>query len=189
MKRLLLIILTTCCITIACQPYKEVVIDPFRPKFVTFDQTRMYFKNVRASYYKEVNIAQLDTTSQMKVLLYDKAVEDSTQAIINLHLVTVDQKGNAFIMLAPNEFFKGYQLFKVHWVDHVNGLKGEIRYKQGGMPDQFLFTTEIYNLLNKGNVTFEIEFGNKRVPFLDTVEEKNAFRITMIDFYRLVTLL
>ncbi|WP_044210997.1 hypothetical protein [Flammeovirga sp. OC4] len=188
MKKLL-IVLTLITITIACQPYKDVVIDPFAPKFVTFDQTRMYFKNVRASYYNKVSLPQTDTTTHMNVLLYDKAVQDSTQAIINLHLVTVDNNDNAFIMLAPNEFFKGYQHFRVHWVDHKDDFKGEIRYKQGGMADQFLFCSEIYNLLNKDEVTFEVEFGNKRVPFLDTVEEKNAFRITMIDFYRLVTLL
>ncbi|KXX70342.1 hypothetical protein [Flammeovirga sp. SJP92] len=188
MKKLLFI-LTITLISTACQPYKDVIIDPFAPKFVTYDQTRMYFKNVRASYYDKVDLPQTDTATHMNVLLYNKAVQDSTQAIINLHLVTIDSNDNAFIMLAPNEFFKGYQLFKVHWVDHGNELKGEIRYKQGGMADQFLFTSEIYNLLNKDDVTFEIEFGDKRVPFLDTIEEKNAFRITMIDFYRLVTLL
>lgn len=176
-------------LSISCQPYKDIVIDPYAPKFVTYDQTRMYFNNVRASYYNTVSTPQSEKAEDTDVLLYSKSVIDTTQAIVNLHLVNVPKKENTFIMVSPNAYFNGYQIFTVYWKDHIKGVKGEIRYKQGGMADQFLFATEIYNLLNREDVTFEVAFGDKRESFLNTLKERNAFRITMIDYYRLVGLL
>ncbi|MBB6459746.1 hypothetical protein [Flammeovirga kamogawensis] len=185
MKRILS--LTLLLFTFACQPYKDIVIDPFAPKFVTFDQTRMYFNNVRATYYDIIPHKQSSETTT--IYRYDKSVIDSTKAIIQLHIVSIPTKDNAFIMLAPNQFFKGYQHFTVHWKNTDTNQIGEIRYKQGGMPDQFLFATEVYNLLNKEDIEYEITFGDSRTPFLTTIQERNAFRLTLVDFYRLVTLL
>lgn len=188
MKKIVLII-SLIINLIACQPYKDVVIDPYAPRFVTYDQTRMYFKNVRASYYSAAKITQTKLSNDLNILIYNKAIQDSTQAVLQLHLVLNDKNENAYIMLAPNVFFEGYQHFKIFWKNKEAGLHNVIGYKQGGMSEQFYVATKIYNLLNQDDISFEIEIGNKKLPFLDTIEERNAFRVTMIDYYRLVTLL
>ncbi|NLR90858.1 MULTISPECIES: hypothetical protein [Flammeovirga] len=185
MKKLILLLSTL--LTIACQPYKDVIIDPLRPKFVTYDQTRMYFQNIRASYYDIIKAEKQHP--DVTIYKYDKSVSDTTKAIIQLHLLYNPTQDNVFVMLSPNPYFEGYMHYTVKWTNTETGLWDEIRYKQGGMQEQFRFATEIYNMLNQDDIAFEIRFGDKTVPFLTTMDERNAFRITMIDFYRLVGLL
>ncbi|ANQ47741.2 hypothetical protein MY04_0359 [Flammeovirga sp. MY04] len=182
MKHLALFILFT---LISCGQHKEIYIDPNKPKFETLDQGRMFFKNVRAPYYDLIKVPQ--ATDDMIVYQIGKAVHDTTKAIIQLHIVFHETTQNAYIMLSPNQTFDGYMHYKVKWTDDT-GLWNEIRYQQGSMNEQFKFATEIYNTLKKDNFKYEISFGDKTLPFLTTEEEREAFRITLVDYYRLVAL-
>lgn len=169
----------------SCQSHKNIYIDPNQPKFDTLDQTRMFFKNVRASYYDIIDADQ--ATDDIQIYQISKSVEDSTKAIIQLHIVFHEKTQNAYIMLSPNNTFDGYMHYKVKWTDS-SGFWDEIRYQQGGMKEQFTFVTEIYNALKKDGVQFEITFGDKTMSFLSTKKEREAFRITLVDYYRLVAL-
>ncbi|MBB3700204.1 hypothetical protein KMW28_14470 [Flammeovirga yaeyamensis] len=182
MKHLALLILFT---LLSCGQHKEIYIDPNKPKFETLDQGRMFFKNVRAPYYDLIKVPQ--ATDDMIVYQIGKAVQDTTKAIIQLHIVFHETTQNAYIMLSPNQTFDGYMHYKVKWTDDT-GLWNEIRYQQGSMNEQFKFATEIYNTLKKDNIKYEISFGDKTLPFLTTEEEREAFRITLVDYYRLVAL-
>ncbi|MGF1636061.1 MAG: hypothetical protein ACFCUU_03240 [Cyclobacteriaceae bacterium] len=183
MKVLNLVFLSMLLLT-SCNPDRNKSIDPDTPVFHTTDASELFFKNVRKTYY------DLEDQHEHKMLIYrfSKRVQTDDKPILNLNLVINWMKDEAYVLFEHNHFFEIDGEKHITWYD-TEGIKmGELSYKPTNIRSQFNMATTLYMCIKQGH-TFKLQIGDATYDLLSTKAEREAFRITMYDFYRLVELL
>ncbi len=166
-------------ILFACNPDKERAVDKDNQKFETKDPNRLFFKNVRQLYYhlKEEN------DGKIQILSLKSRVEEPERPTINVDLINNWYLDKAFPMLVFSSHFDSLDQIniKIFYPDGANELL--IFDKSAPMNDHFSVVTTLYNAILK-NATFEAM--DLQTPLFTDKDEKDGFRITMVDYYRLV---
>jgi len=148
--------------------------------FSTTDDSEIFFKNVRQLYYdlEEIQAANLNVFR-----IKERSVSED-YPVINLAIVWNWLKDEAYILIEPNEILIEEDPLVVHWRSPVSGEEGIIEYSQGNTMAQLTFANELYNgILN--NYTFEIISNGLSEPLLKANKDREAFRKTMADYFRL----
>ncbi|MCC5943676.1 MAG: hypothetical protein JJT94_01975 [Bernardetiaceae bacterium] len=172
----------------ACNPDKEKKINPEDVRFRSTYQSRLFFKNTRSLSYNVEELSQL----KWEIFRYQDRSLDSTKAIINLAIVNDWKEERAYIIVEPNDFIKNkadkleLKNLEILWKDNTLGIQGRIPYPmRAPKEEQFEFAARVYNLIVEGRELY-ICIGETEYPFLHQKNEAEAFRITLMDFYRLV---
>ncbi len=166
----------------ACQPSKPKIFDIENPSFQTHSDTELFFKNVRQIYY------QLEEQTQSKLKLYRlKRQNTKTQdrPIINLTLVHNWRYNEAYLLPEPNAFFKDPSAFTIHWKNPASEENGEILFERGNKKILLKFAYQLYQKL-KDDAQFWVLEQDKKYPFLADKQEREAFRVSMADYLRLI---
>jgi hypothetical protein len=103
--------------------------------------------------------------------------------ILNLAIINNWLKDEAYILVEPNAFFTVGDTIRVSWVDADSTARAEFIF--GNKDSHSEFASIIYRNIGKG-LSMEIEAGDKLWPFMNQVVDRESFRKTMVDFYRLV---
>ncbi|OEK02685.1 hypothetical protein BFP97_14640 [Roseivirga sp. 4D4] len=162
-----------------CNPDKQTKVDKDKIVFTTDDASRLFFKNVRRIYY------ELEVMEAAKLDIYRHKQRDlSTEApVINLAIVDNWRYDEAYLLLEPNEVIGKQNELTVQW--ELGEENGEIIYTPGNKTTQVAFTDKLYDRLQQG-CRFKLQINNNWVSFLDSDKSREAFRVTMFDYYRLV---
>jgi len=88
-------------------------------------------------------------------------------------------------MVEPNMFLQVSDTITIHWEDVETQEKGTYQFTTSAMPKHFQFASEIYTSLQKQH-QLKIIINGKEYPILENDDEREAFRITMYDYYRIV---
>ncbi len=168
----------------ACHPDKNKQIDLTKPKFTTSDASELFFKNIRQSYYEksEIKASKLDVYR----------IKDSPQESMPLFptIVINWRYDEAYLLLELNEQLRNLDTVKVVWEDSVANLSGTYLFAQSGnKASHYHFATKIYNSIQGGQQMYILEKKGQKLSFLQNRPEREAFRKTMFDYYRLVNLL
>lgn len=164
----------------ACNPDKTKSLKEGELVYQTNDATKLFFRNVRSAYYDK------QTLSEAKIDVYRMKNRHSTEdyPVLNLALVNNWLQDEAYIIIEPNSFYSVGDTIKVTWDDQKLGeQKADFVY--GNKDNHTLFADKIYqNLL--GMQSMKIHADGESWPLFSRNEDREIFRKTMIDFYRLV---
>ncbi len=167
-------------IVIACNPDKNKSVEAGELIYQTNDATKLFFRNVRSSYYEK------QTLSEAKIDVYRMKNRNSTEdyPVLNLALVNNWLEDEAYIIVEPNSFYSVGDTIKVTWED--DSLRQQsIDFIYGNKDNHTRFADKVYqNMLDLK--VMEIYSGDKSWPLFSRNEDREIFRKTMIDFYRLV---
>ena len=168
---------------LACNPDKERRVNDAEAKFTTSDASELFFKNVRQGYYDK------ETMKDAKLDIYriKERSQSAEQPVLNLAIVINWRYDEAYVLTEPNEYLQAQDTLKVYWQDTLN-QQGVYRYTPGNKQHHFQFASQIYNSLQDQHRLYTESPQGEPVPMLANREEREAFRKTMMDYYRLVDL-
>lgn len=164
----------------ACKIDSDKAVDREKFTFKTGHDTALFFKNMRQSFYDmEVNKA-----AKFDVFRYEDRLVTDDQPVLNLAIVINYLHDEAYLLIEPNKLLENENELKVRWTinESENGL---IVLQTPNRESMLEFASQIYEMLQR-KATFEIGVNGEYVPVLDSEEEREAFRVTMSDYYRLI---
>jgi len=159
---------------VACKLDSDKAIDREKFTFKTGDDTELFFKNVRQSnYYLEENKA-----AKFNVFRHEDRLEDVAPAI-NLAIVINYLQDEAYLLVEPTEDLRQQEEIVV---ETTNG--SEIVLSNFSKEGMLEFVTQIYEHLLHDEQFFVLIYGDKS-PLLANTVAREAFRVTVSDYYRL----
>ncbi len=169
---------------LACNPDKERKVNSAEAKFTTSDASELFFKNVRQGYYDK------ETMDAAKLNIYriKERNQDGNQPIINLAIVINWRYDEAYVLTEPNAYLQQQDTLTIFWQDTVQQKQGIYEYLPGSKEMHYQFASHIYNSLQDKHQLYTESPEGEQVPFLARRAEREAFRKTMMDYYRLVDL-
>jgi hypothetical protein len=95
----------------------------------------------------------------------------------------------AYVIVEPNGYFDNMSSIEVEWQDDVSKQSGVYRFGYGPKDTHFKFASEIYqSILAKHKL--QVLNGDKQwVDLFQSDADRDNFRKTMKDYYRLVNLM
>jgi hypothetical protein len=172
----LLVLLTSCKI----DSDKKVNLEGFN--FKTGDDTEIFFKNVRQYYYD----LEEKKTAKLNVFRYEDRVVEADHPLLNLALVINYTEDEASLILEPANFNSDTSI-RLQLKDNKNSVE-ELSLTEFNRLGMLKFINGIYEaLLTRKRISVEVAPG-KFEPILEDEKEREAFRITVSDYYRLTRL-
>ncbi len=165
----------------ACNISEQKTVDPYDFQNEITDSSVLYFKNVRQLFYDKT----IHEASKMEQFRLGSRIESDEKPIINLCIVLNILTDRGYIMVEPNMFLQVSDTITIHWEDVETQEKGTYQFTTSAMPKHFQFASEIYTSLQKQH-QLKIIINGKEYPILENDDEREAFRITMYDYYRIV---
>lgn len=159
-------------ISFGCVPDKNEEVNKSELNFSTTDASELYFKNVRESYYS-VDDRQ---DQGIKVFVYEDWNLEATYPLLNLSIVYNWQNDKAFVMANPNPYFPESAQIVVG--------SDTVLFEQSNMKQQLEVASAIYNGIVREE-TISILVNNEWKNLFSNSQDKQNFKITMYDFYRL----
>ncbi|MFT7382383.1 MAG: hypothetical protein ACI9Z3_002277 [Roseivirga sp.] len=167
-------------VLVACNPDKTTQINQAEITFKTSDSSKLYFKNIRQSYYDKEEME----AAKLEVFRFKKREQGDERPVINLSIVNNWRYDEAYILLEPNGYIQQDTL-KLRWKSS-DGLKTDsVIYARGNKMDIVKFADQVYQQIQSKS-EFEIELEGKWQEILNESQDREAFRITMFDYYNLV---
>ncbi len=174
------IIIISLLIASACNPDKNKPIEEGKLIYTTNDASKLFFRNVRAGYYDK------QTLELAKIDVYRMRNRNLTEdyPVLNLALVNNWLEDEAYIIMEPNSYYSVGDTIKVTWKADSLGQQ-QIDFIYGNKDNHTRFADKVYQ--NLGTLqTMEIHSGAESWPLFNRNEDRETFRKTMVDFYRLV---
>ena len=175
MKNLSLLLIIA--LSFGCNPDKETRINSKKAKFKTSDASELFFKNVRQTYYNkdEIATAKLDVYKNKKLLNHEP--------LLFPQIVHNWREDEAYILIEFDQQINELGSLQLLWKDSI-GFQSET-FPLVNKKVHFDIASQVYNnILNEK--TNYIKINQDTVKLFPDTDTKEGFRITMVDFYRLV---
>ncbi|SIS51855.1 hypothetical protein [Belliella pelovolcani] len=140
------------------------------------DAERLYFNNVRGIYYDQENRAD----AKMVVYRFGKRIEGADHPILNLSILINRVKNEAYIYLEPSWGLDDFKI-RIEVAQRIDTLS----FSQGDKFSHFEFVQQLYPYLSE-NSYFTLWDGSEWRPILQDDKERDALRIPIKDFLRLI---
>ena len=165
---------------VGCQLDSDKAVRNDKFTFKTGNDTQLFFKNLRQSYYeKEVNEA-----AKFDVYRLTKRFKNDSLPVINLAIVNNYLRDEAYLLIEPSKVAEVMPLI-IHSLSDTTDTITPIRLEAQNRESMLAFASAIYQDLLRGN-HFKIALQDTIRPILHSPLEREAFRITMFDYFRLV---
>ncbi len=169
-------------ITTSCNIEKSSKVNEATTFFKTDDSTKLFFKNVRRPYY-DVDVME---EAQLEIYRFKKRIKESDQPLLNLSIVNNWMNDEAYILIEPNEAAGPMAELHLRWKD-VNDNSGDIMIESQNKQSQVMFAAEVYEQIKKGSNLYLVR-NNENVDILNDTKSREAFRISMFDYFRLTSI-
>jgi len=160
----------------SCKIDSDRAVDRENFTFKTGDDTELFFKNVRQSYYD----LEENKAAKFNVFRFEERSIDESKPILNLAIVINYLKDEAYLLIEPNKALTNEDAIIV--IDETSNES--IVLQNFNHASMLEFASKIYEGLLQ-NHDFLVDANGKTVPLLDSKTEREAFRITVSDYYRL----
>lgn len=176
--KLLPVLLLFMLFVLSCSIDRDKAVDRERFTFKTGDDTELFFRNVRQSDYDlEVNDA-----AKFNMFRHRDRNTSDTSAVLNLAIVINIMQDEAYLMIEPSEVLSQHQGLVI--LKTENEVVDTMRLQTQNRQTYLEFATQVYEGI-QSNARFHTMVGNKSVPILMDKTEREVFRITVGDYYRL----
>lgn len=142
------------------------------------DSEKIYFKNLRASVYDREG----RDDAKMNIYRHGKRTQSDTEPHLNFMILLNRVKNEAYIYVEP---FPENLPLRVKWENPDSGKSGELEFLGGDKFAHFEFAEQIHPLLSE-NTYFEMWYEESWVPILNDDRERDAVKVTLADFYRMI---
>ncbi len=160
----------------SCQMDRDKLIDRSKFTFRTYDDTEIFFKNMRASYYSMEEVS----SAKLQVYRFDRTSEGSW---IKIAIVMNWREDMAYIVTELDELLLDEEPLTLAWTA-PDGQEGKIYLEERSREGMLEFATQVYEGI-RARHTFRIILLEEPFDFLSEPEDREAFRITVSDYYRL----
>lgn len=162
-----------------CKIDNDKTIDRDNLTFKIGTDTQLFFKNVRQSYYD----LEENKAAKFNVFRFSDRNMNPEEAVLNLAIVINYLQDEAYLLVEPSELLadENIELRAEHPTTGESVSLHLVAANREGMLD---FCTSVYELIVQG-YDIEMKLREKRQPILNTPETREAFRITVSDYYRL----
>ncbi|UII28007.1 hypothetical protein LVD15_06170 [Fulvivirga maritima] len=169
---ILVLIITSCNID------SEKGVDLTDFDFKTGDDTEIFFKNVRQSYYD----LEENKTANLNIFRFEDRVKESAHPVLNLAIVFNYLQDEATLLIEPLNLTLEDSLEVITYQDEQQG--DTLTLSSFNRSAMLTFINDIYQHMLKGN-KFKIKTERGYEELLSTKQEREAFRLTVSDYYRL----
>lgn len=174
MRSLLILSLS---LLLACQMDRNKKIDRDKFTFKTGDDTELFFKNIRQSYYD----LEENKAAGLNVFRIRSRQQIDSLPVLHLAIVINYLQDEAYILLEPNAALQDHIPLTVLWQDPKDGKTGEYKIEVMNRENMLEFSSQLYEGIT---ANYQLSLGSG-TPFLANVQHREAFRVTMSDYYRL----
>ncbi|GAB3661228.1 hypothetical protein GCM10028791_35610 [Echinicola sediminis] len=143
--------------------------------------SRLYFKNVRQFYYDH----EKPENSQLDIYRLDKRLKDNNLIFINLSIIINRIKDKAYLYVEPSPMLEFLDRIHIRWNDKVANSVGQLVFRSGDRHEHINFVKQLLPYIREG-VVFEVQTENQWEPILVSEKERQAFKVTAEDYFRLV---
>jgi hypothetical protein len=183
MKRIPLFIVAL--LLYSCNLTPEKKVNQNEAKFTTSADSRLYFKNVRQIYYDR----ETPDNTKLEVYRFGKRSQAPDRPVINVALVNNWVHDEAYVIVEPNAYFDNMSSIEVEWQDNVSKQSGVYSFTYGPKNTHFKFASEIYQSVLAKHKLQVLNPDKQWVDLFQTDADRDNFRKTMKDYYRLVNLM
>ena len=169
----------------ACNLDKSTQVDENQAKFTTSDASELFFKNVRQVRYDHQEIPE----SKLNIFRIDERSSAEDYPVLNLAIAVNWRYDEAYLLTEPNEYLQSLDTIQVHWQDSVGQQQGTYQWTGGNKEAHFKFASQIYRSIQQGHQLSITGPAGEEEAFLRKYDDREAFRKTVFDYYRLVDLL
>ncbi len=172
------------CITIAGCSIKHKEVEQSDVKFKTTDASLLFFKNVRQLYYDREHVA----AGEMDIYRISRRSHSKDHAVINLAIANNWRHDEAYLLVEPNDLLADLNQLQVEWSTPSGDTSGLYTFAYGSKINHFTFANQLHkSILEEHSLKIRMN-DSTSVSLLEEPVERDAFRKTMLDYYRLVEL-
>ncbi|WP_448518073.1 hypothetical protein [Rhodoflexus sp.] len=182
MKNLLFIGLLIGCF--ACNPDKDTKVNSEEVHFNTSASSVLFFKNVRQLYYER----QENQAAKAIIYRMRERVRDKNIPLLYPSIVLLWAQDEAAVILEKNEFLADTDTLRLVWTDTIQHIEGEYLFPNGDKRTHYKLAAQIYRSIQENHQLWLVT-DSARIPFLANERQREPFRKTMIDYFRLVNVL
>jgi len=162
-----------------CQIDKDKKVDRNKFTFKTGDDTELFFKNVRQSNYD----LEENEAAKFNLFRHEDRIVTNDQPVINLAIVNNYMNDEAYLLIEPNDSLKSFNPLTIE-VKNDSTIK-KVKLGSVNRESMLEFASQLFEGIQKNAQFFVLSKDEERIPILDEKEEREAFRITVSDYYRL----
>ncbi|SMG20171.1 hypothetical protein SAMN05661096_01082 [Marivirga sericea] len=180
MKKFILLFLI---INVACSVNTSEKVELEKLRFNYSDDAYIFFRNMRQTNYD----LEVMEEGGWRIYRHEDRQTDTTDFYFTISLVVNWRVNRVYpIIEMPKTIAKDE--FTVLWEAIESEDQGKIALSGQKRKDEMRFSTELYNRLTD-EVALYVNTKNGKLPLFRTTAHKEAFRVTMYDFYRMTGLL
>ncbi|QSE98031.1 hypothetical protein [Fulvivirga lutea] len=162
-----------------CQLDSDKAINRDKFTFKIGSDTQLFFKNVRQSYYD----LEENKAANFNVFRLSKRVQSVDRPLLNLAIVINYRQDEAYLLLEPSMDLAELPITIIAEYDSIQTRK-EITLAEQNRESTLHFAADLYESILAGG-TFYIRSDSTDIPILTSQQEREAFRITVSDYFRL----
>lgn len=164
---------------LACQKEKAPKFDQeiIDLKLATYNRNFFVFERMPA-YDKDTLESRMKQTLRLK-----DRVREPFRPIVNLCILIDWKHSQSEIIVEPNVFIKNPKELELLWRDQ-NGIRGQIFFEEGDRKKHLEFASQVLDQIERG-CEFYLKQDSEYIPILADTLSRNAFHITMLDYYGL----
>jgi hypothetical protein len=167
----------------ACSVNTSKKVDIEKLRFSYTDDAYIFFRNMRQSNY-DLKVME---EGGWRIYRHEDRELDTTDFYFNISLVVNWRVNRIYpIIEMPQSIDKDG--FEVFWEALESEEKGRITLNGEKRRDEMVFSTKLYNKMID-EVELFVTYKNKKQSLFKNSDQKEAFRVSMYDFYRMTALL
>ncbi|MCS7018138.1 MAG: hypothetical protein RMJ87_03305 [Cytophagales bacterium] len=169
---------------LGCNPDKKTKVSTEEVHFTTSASSVLFFKNVRQIYYeRQENNAAKAIIYRMRSRVHNNSIPLLYPAIVYLWA-----QDEAAVILERNEFLADTDTLRFIWQDTVQQTSGEYVFPNGDRRTHYRLAAQLYHSIQEEHRLW-LQTDSGRIPFFVSEKEREPFRKTMVDYFRLVNVL
>lgn len=168
----------------ACEGGKRREMNEEEAKYTTSDASEIFFRNVRSIYYEKTAMDE----AKLDVYRLKKRPQADDYPLLNLSIVVNWRHDEAYVLTEPNAYLQQMDTIRIIWRDSLQNDSGEFQFAGGNKDNHFRLATQLYRSIQAQRKLY-VRSNEQEIPFMQQREAREAFRITMVDYFRLVDLL
>jgi len=160
---------------------KKVEIEKLRFNYT--DDAYIFFRNMRQSNYD----LEVMEEGGWRIYRHEDRQTDTTGFYFNISLVVNWRVNRVYPIIEMSENIEK-EGFQVLWEAIETEDKGSIAMEGMKRTDEMIFTAKLYNKMTD-EVEVYVDYKNEKLPLFADSDQKEAFRVSLYDFYRMTGLL
>tara|TARA_R100000027_G_scaffold66767_1_gene63404 strand:+ start:254 stop:760 length:507 start_codon:yes stop_codon:yes gene_type:complete len=167
----------------ACSVNTSKKVELEKLRFSYTDDAYIFFRNMRQTHYD----LEVMEEGGWRIYRHEDRQQDTSGFYFNVSLVVNWKLNRVYPIIEMTEQLKKEGLV-VEWRALESEESGKITLEGMKRRDEMLFVSKIYNKMTE-EVEFFISIENQKTPLFPNTDAKEAFRISLYDFYRMTGLL